>query len=95
MFSENTIIIVSGISRSWMIRFPLWACSVILRETNFRQVGLDKTLSRAGRCGASRRIARQLSTSGSALCVDFGEFCFVLKVPLFRIVAESINKKVT
>jgi hypothetical protein len=36
------------------------------------------TLSRAGRCGASRRVARQLSTSGNALSVDFGEFCFVL-----------------
>jgi hypothetical protein len=32
-------------------------------------------------------------TSGSALCVDFGEFCFAFKVPLFRIVAESVNKK--
>ena len=60
------------------IQIPLWACSAIVREKHFRQVDLDETLSRAERCGASRRVARQVSTSGYALSVDLDEFCFVL-----------------
>jgi len=80
MFSEDAIIIVSGISRYWIIDSNpvMGVFCVSKRETNFRQVGLDDTLSRAVRCGASRRVACHLSTSGYALSVDFGEFCFVL-----------------
>ena len=65
--------------------------SAIVRARVFRQVGLDKTLCNKGSCGANRRVARHVGTSGSALLLISASYVSCFEVVLFTVLYKSVN----